>query len=432
MEAEQNQEVPAAAAETQEVATEQEKEEPKSEAVVEAPLEPAEKSETAPEQAAPEKTPAVEHCAAAVPENDKVTESEVPPVKPEAAPEKTPAAEKPEVEESAPKPGQQESNAEPQVTSEPEKQEEEAVKEVEAKKEEEPAKETKTKPAAVDEAKSEELDKSGEAKKEEEKKVQASEGAEAAEPPKEAETEQKEPGLPLFFGWFLLPEEEERIKCATMDFLKTLDTLEAFKQHISEFTGEAEKEVDLEQYFQTTAPLHCTTMFCDYGKAEGAKEYAELQVIKDSFDKSDEISVTALIVTPRTFGARVALTKTQMKLWPEGGDKTGAPEALLPSIEALPPGSRAHVTLACSAGVDAVQTGFDLMEILALQKEGKEGIQVEMELGTLSYLGEGRWFLALREAITADTKFSSFSDDKPTNDQGKKDGDKKKKKCTIL
>ncbi len=43
-------------------------------------------------------------------------------------------------------------------------------------------------------------------------------------------------------------------------------------------TGEAEKEVDLEQYFQSPLQLHCTTKFCDDGKAEGAKEYAELQV----------------------------------------------------------------------------------------------------------------------------------------------------------
>lgn len=43
-------------------------------------------------------------------------------------------------------------------------------------------------------------------------------------------------------------------------------------------TGEAEKEVDLEQYFQNPMQLHCTTKFCDNGKAEGAKEYAELQV----------------------------------------------------------------------------------------------------------------------------------------------------------
>ncbi|XP_016134864.1 2',3'-cyclic-nucleotide 3'-phosphodiesterase-like isoform X4 [Sinocyclocheilus grahami] len=423
MEAEQNREVPEAVAETQEAAVQQEeKSEPRSEEV--APSEPADPPKAARK---PEKTPENEPLAGELPEKEKATDSEAPP----ARPSETPAAES---SEKPPEPEQQKKSEEPQVqvNSEPEKQEEEAVKEVEPKKEES-AKEAESKPTAVNEAMPEESDKGEETKTEGgEDKVQPEADGVQAEPPKEAETKPKEPELPLFFGWFLLPEEEERIKCATMDFLKTLDTLEAFKEHISEFTGEAEKEVDLEQYFQNPLHLHCTTKFCDYGKAEGAKEYAELQVVKESLAKSDELSVTALIVTPRIFGARVALTETQMKLWPEGEDKEGVAPALMPSVEALPMGSRAHVTLGCSAGVEAVQTGLDLLEILALQKEGKEGTQVEMDLGTLSYLSEGRWFLTLREPITADTTFSSFSDDKPTNDQGKKDGEKKKKKCTIL
>ncbi|CAM4382675.1 unnamed protein product [Leuciscus chuanchicus] len=431
MEAEQNQEVPVAVAETQEGAVQQEeKPEPKSGEVAQAPSEAA-----GPPEAASE----MDHSAGELPEKEKATESEATPAKlsePELAPAKSPGETPAESSEKVPQPEQQKKSEEPQVqvNSEPEKQEEEAVKEVEPKKEEEPKKEAESKPTAVNEAKPEESDKGEETKKEgeEDKVPQPEADGVQAELPKEAETQQKEPELPFFIGWFLLPEEEERIKCATMDFLKTLDTLDAFKEHISEFTGEAEKEVDLEQYFQNALPLHCTTKFCDYGKAEGAKEYAELQVVKESFGKSDELSVTALIVTPRTFGARVALTETQMKLWPEGADKEGVPPALLPSAESLPGGSRAHVTLGCSAGVESVQTGLDLLDILALQKEGKEGTQVEMELGTLSYLSEGRWFLALREPITADTTFSSFSEDKPTNDQGKKDGEKKKKKCTIL
>ncbi|XP_051570636.1 2',3'-cyclic-nucleotide 3'-phosphodiesterase-like [Myxocyprinus asiaticus] len=437
MEAEQNQEVPEAVAETQEVAIEQEKAEAKCEEVVKAPSEAAGSPETAPEQEiSQEKTPVMEN-SAELPEKEKTTETEVssgkfsePPTNVEKCPEKTPPAESsenpPEVEKS-PEPVQQKESKEPQiqVNSESEKQEEEAVKEAE------PIKEAESKPTAENDAKPEELDKGEETKEEDKVQTSEAEGVQG-ELPKKAEPEQKEPELPLFFGWFLLSEEEERIKCATMDFLKTLDTLEAFKQHISEFTGEAEKEVDLEQYFQTAQPLHCTSNFCDYGKEEGAKEYAELQVVKDSFGNSDELSVTALIVTPRTFGARVVLTEAQMKLWPEGADKDKVPPSLLPSVEALPAGSRAHVTLGCSAGTESIQTGFDLLEILALQKEGKEVTQVEMEMGTLSYLGEGRWFLALREPITADTTFSSFSDDKPTCDQGKKDGEKKKKKCTIL
>ncbi|XP_073689359.1 2',3'-cyclic-nucleotide 3'-phosphodiesterase [Garra rufa] len=408
MEAEQNQEVPEAVAETQEVVMQQE-----------------EKSEVAPSEPAdpPKAAPETEHSAVELPEAPPAK-----PAEPEVAPEKSPAAKS---SEKPPEPEEQKKSEEPQVqvNSEPEKQEEEAVKEVE------PKKEAESKPTDVNEAKPEESEKTEETKTEgEEDKVQPEADGVQAEPSKEAEAEskQKEPELPLFYGWFVNPEEEERIKCATMDFLKTLDTLEVFKEHISEFTGEAEKEVDLEQYFQNPLHLHCTTKFCDNGKAEGAKEYAELQVVKDSLTKSDELSVTALIVTPRVFGARVALTENQMKLWPEGEDKEGVAPALLPSVEALPVGSRAHVTLGCSAGVEPVQTGLDLLEILALQKEGKEGTQVEMDLGTLTYLSEGRWFLALREPITADTTFSSFSDDKPSGDQGKKDGEKKKKKCTIL
>lgn len=39
-----------------------------------------------------------------------------------------------------------------------------------------------------------------------------------------------------------------------------------------------ETEVDLEQYFKATHRLHCTTKFCDYGKAEGCQVYAQRQV----------------------------------------------------------------------------------------------------------------------------------------------------------
>lgn len=42
----------------------------------------------------------------------------------------------------------------------------------------------------------------------------------------------EETSLPLFFGWFLLSPAQEKICCTSMDFLKTLDTLEAFKKHL--------------------------------------------------------------------------------------------------------------------------------------------------------------------------------------------------------
>lgn len=43
--------------------------------------------------------------------------------------------------------------------------------------------------------------------------------------------ELEEMSFPLFFGWFLLSSVQEKVRCTSMDFLKTLDTLEAFKKH---------------------------------------------------------------------------------------------------------------------------------------------------------------------------------------------------------
>ncbi|XP_029997856.1 2',3'-cyclic-nucleotide 3'-phosphodiesterase [Sphaeramia orbicularis] len=237
--------------------------------------------------------------------------------------------------------------------------------------------------------------------------------------------------LPLYFGWFLVSAVQDNVRCTAMDFLKTLDTLEVFKKHLNEFTGKAEKEVDLEQYFKAKGTLHCTTKFCDYGKANGAKEYAEKQAVTDFYGSAFELSLSALFVTPRTVGARVSLTEEQLLLWPDDAEKEA--ESVVPAAASLPLGSRAHVTLGCAEGVEAVQTGFDLLEILALQQAGQQGeVAEEMELGTLAYFGEGRWLLSLREPMRIPAFFSSFYGRKESEPTKKEPEKKKKPKCTIL
>ncbi|XP_029015411.1 2',3'-cyclic-nucleotide 3'-phosphodiesterase [Betta splendens] len=238
--------------------------------------------------------------------------------------------------------------------------------------------------------------------------------------------------IPSFFAWFLLPSAKDMVVCKSMDFLRTLDTMEAFKKHITDFSGkDEEKEVDLEQYFEAKGPLHCTTKFCDFGKAEGAKEYAMKPAVKDFYGSTSELSLTALFVTPRTVGARVSLTDEQLLLWPDDAEKEA--ESVVPAASSLPPGSRAHVTLGCAEGVEPVQTGLDLLEILALQKEGQQGETVdEMELGSLTYYGEGRWLLSLREPICTPVCFSSYYQRKEVEPPKKEAEKKKKPKCTIL
>ncbi|KAF7697884.1 2',3'-cyclic-nucleotide 3'-phosphodiesterase [Silurus meridionalis] len=435
MEADQNQEVPEAVSQTHVEETEP----PKSEEVSETPLaqdppEPEKPSvnDSKPEMECTEQTPEVK------PEKENVCPETA--KEPEKLPEKEEVAEEVavkavEVEKSAEEPAEVEKKPEIEVVEQQITETAEPEKKAEAEQKAEPA---GLEPPAASETAPNEPVKEAEKAEDKPTESEAEKPTEAqavqAEAPKE-ETQPKEPALPLFYGWFLLSEVEEKIKCSTMEFLKTLDTLEAFKKHANEFTGAADKEVDLEQYFQIQTPLHCTTRFCDYGKAEGAKEYAELQVVKDSYDTATELSVVGLIVTPRTFGARVSLTTEQLALWPTGADKEGIPEADLPGVEALPEGSRAHVTLGCAAGVEAVQTGIDLLEILILQQGEEKAASVEeLELGTLSYLGEGRWYLQFREAVTCDATFSSFSEEQPPAEPGKKEGGEKKKKlkCSIL
>ncbi|KAM9394134.1 2',3'-cyclic-nucleotide 3'-phosphodiesterase [Pholidichthys leucotaenia] len=241
----------------------------------------------------------------------------------------------------------------------------------------------------------------------------------------------EEVSLPLYFGWFLLPAVEEKLRCTAMDFLKTLDTLEAFKKHSSDFTGKAEKEVDLEQHFKATGLLHCTTKFCNYGKAEGAKEYAEKPAVKTFYGAIFELSLTALFVTPRTVGAQVSLSEEQLSVWPADEKRAESSAAATPS---LPLGSRAHITLGCAEGVEPVQTGLDLLDILALQEGGQQREAAEeMALGSLSYYSEGRWLLALREPVGTAAIFSSFYGRKEPEVPSKKGPEKKKKpKCTLL
>lgn len=143
------------------------------------------------------------------------------------------------------------------------------------------------------------------------------------------------------------------------------------------------------------------------------------------------MSLSALFVTPRTVGARVSLTEEQLLLWPADAEKQA--ESAVPAAASLPLGSRAHVTLGCAEGVEPVQTGLDLLEILALQQEGQQGEPVEeMELGSLAYFGDGRWLLSLREPICAPACFSSFYECKELEPAKKEPEKKKKPKCSIL
>ncbi|XP_019752959.1 2',3'-cyclic-nucleotide 3'-phosphodiesterase [Hippocampus comes] len=230
--------------------------------------------------------------------------------------------------------------------------------------------------------------------------------------------------LPLFFGWFLLTPAQDQLRSTGSDFLTALD---GFKKNAVGSSVNEGQEIPLEQYFKGKRSLHCTTKFCDYGKAEGAKEYAEKPEVSELYGSVFDLAVSALFVTPRTFGARVSLTDEQLVLWPADAEKEA--ESSVPGAGSLPLGSRAHITLGCADGVEPVQTGLDLLEILVLPEV--EPV-TDLELGSLRFYGEGRWMLELKEPMCAAACFSSFYKRRgPSHEKGKRDP-KKKKNCAIL
>ncbi|KAF5918095.1 2',3'-cyclic-nucleotide 3'-phosphodiesterase isoform X2 [Diceros bicornis minor] len=212
--------------------------------------------------------------------------------------------------------------------------------------------------------------------------------------------------LPLYFGWFLTRKSSESLRKAGQAFLDELGNHKAFKKELRHFVpgGEPREKIELPTYFGKRPPgvLHCTTKFCDYGKATGADEYAQQDAVKKSYGKAFTLAVSALFVTPKTTGARVELSEQQLLLWPNDVDR------LSPS-DSLPRGSRAHITLGCAADVEAVQTGLDLLEILQQEKGGSRGEEVgELNRGKLYSLGSGRWMLNLPKTVEVKAIFTGY------------------------
>ncbi|XP_076212769.1 2',3'-cyclic-nucleotide 3'-phosphodiesterase isoform X1 [Aptenodytes patagonicus] len=213
--------------------------------------------------------------------------------------------------------------------------------------------------------------------------------------------------LPMYFGWFLSKRSSEILRKAGQAFLDELGSLKAFKKESKYFASAIEDpkiKIDLTSYFVKRPPgvLHCTTKYTEFGKAAGAEEYAQQEAVKASYSKGFTLSISALFITTKTVGARVELSEQQLLLWPGDADK------ILPA-DNLPKGSRAHITLGCANGVEAVQTGLDLLEFVKLEKAGNKGDEVgEIGGGKLLYFDNGMWMLILSKKIDVKAIFSGY------------------------
>ncbi|KAM9296959.1 2',3'-cyclic-nucleotide 3'-phosphodiesterase [Gastrophryne carolinensis] len=213
--------------------------------------------------------------------------------------------------------------------------------------------------------------------------------------------------LPLYFGWFLAKRDEDSLRKTSHEFLEQLGNLKAFKKRLQAYGYEDKHKLDLLKYFDKTPNiLHCTSKFCDYGKAIGSEEYARQEVVKKAYSKGYTLHISALFATPRTVGARVELTEEQLLLWPPDAEKEVMPK------DSFLKGSRAHITLGTAAEVKDVQTGIDLLEMIKLQQSGKEGENLGELAGPVAgkvlYFENGMWMVNLSRNIEVKSIFSGY------------------------
>lgn len=180
--------------------------------------------------------------------------------------------------------------------------------------------------------------------------------------------------------------------------------------------------------------LHCTAKYFGSTPDESAKKY--FNEVKGNITMSFETTVIGIVITPRTFGARLKLSQAQLKLWDQDDDGTpktkrklkkgnsGSNEKLNQTTSAMAQlstqcntdkntsicpsptkkksaryfpnsqaslvystnksedepdfhpvsgrGSRAHMTLGIAPGESAVTTGYDLLEVVKLEEEEKD------------------------------------------------------------
>nr|CAD7257736.1 unnamed protein product [Timema shepardi] len=261
--------------------------------------------------------------------------------------------------------------------------------------------------------------------------------------------------VPLYFGWYLNEADSHILSLVGLAHLEECLQVPAFLEDFKDFSKLTDISKLLRYYtLPKSCPggmLHCTAKFCLGGKVPGSLEYASKEEVVDSCGRSYPLLIVGLLMTPRTFGARVKLEKEQLTLW--GGENESAKKprpqnvnihgssykdiqnnpgekivkkdsfiyctASLASSSQFEPsfhptsgtGSKAHVTLGCAEGVEAVTTGLDLEEIVACESEpdiGGSCLTYTLRRGWLRNYGESRWMLYFKQQLTVGTLFTGY------------------------
>ncbi|XP_033097651.1 2',3'-cyclic-nucleotide 3'-phosphodiesterase-like isoform X1 [Anneissia japonica] len=218
--------------------------------------------------------------------------------------------------------------------------------------------------------------------------------------------------VPTFYGWFLNYDASREVREKGQSLL-----LDSFA--VKEFADDFRKQIDdspkdLQDHFSTKeldvggTMLHCTSL---HYTRDGFEQYNER--VGPSVGRVYQIEVIGFLITPRTFGARLKLDKHAKELWENGDIPCGwEPSKFSPTNGSA---SKAHLTLETGPGVQALQTGLDLADLVKLevraQHEGK-GDRIPMyniQNATLRNYGKGQAMVYLNEPMPFSFLFSGYN-----------------------
>jgi len=235
-----------------------------------------------------------------------------------------------------------------------------------------------------------------------------------------------------YYGWFLsLPDSRLLVERAR----------EVVEQCLSQVGGLAVAQYSRDN-ISSGEKCHCTAQF--------ARKTEPVEPVEtDRLGEVSRLLIAGFILTPRTLGARVILSQSQLELYkqndlepfsvasqhqkPQQARKSRSQEPPQSQSDCSPPGwdntedggsleevelcsgldligevkgRRAHITLGCVGHVRPLQTGLDQLEVLRRLEDIEEPLTENIQAGTLLSLGQGCWLLTLTSPLSVSAVFT--------------------------
>lgn len=185
---------------------------------------------------------------------------------------------------------------------------------------------------------------------------------------------------------------------------------------------------------------HITACFSPSGKRLGGSHYIKSREVQNSLGHVSWITIVGWVLTQKTLSARVALTKSQQKLWknedqqgqemrPAAGRLAEQASNMLENLaieekeatdefekaagnetfkQPCIPNVASHVTLGTATNVDPVEAKYDNRTVINFELNKHPYHEYIISNGTVRKYGDATWVVYLNNAIKVPGLFSGY------------------------